>query len=141
MEIYGKPDASKRRFSWELLRKLFNFPELIGLPWLVGDDFNEICFDNENLGGVNRAPAAMQAFREVLEVCELQDLHCSGEWYTWVNMRERTGLIFERLDRFVGNLEWKLLYPSASVSSLEFYHSDHRPIQISLCPHHSFSGN
>lgn len=74
----------------------------------------------------------MKAFRDSIELCNLQDLHCEGELFTWVNRRDGNHVIFERLDRFVGNLGWRLLYPTARVVSLDFYHSDHRPLWLNL---------
>lgn len=50
----------------------------------------------------------------------------------WVNRRRTENLVFERLDRFVGGLNWRLLYPIVKVSSLDFFHSDHRPICLQL---------
>lgn len=102
------------------------------MPWLVGGDFNEIYWDSEKLCGNRRAPSQMQAFREVLELCELQDLHSTGELFTWVNRMDSNNIIFERLDRFVRNLKWRLKYPAARVSSLDFYHLEHRPISLKL---------
>ncbi|XP_073025074.1 uncharacterized protein [Primulina eburnea] len=71
-------------------------------------------------------------FRDTLDDCALQDLHCRGELFTWANRRMGNQLILERLDRFVGTLEWRLMYPTAYVQALEFFHSDHRPIYICL---------
>lgn len=130
--FYGNPNANLRHHSWSLLPRLHNITELKDLSWLVGGDFNEICFDNEKLGGNLRPFSQMQAFRDVLDNCALQDLHCEGDRFTWVNRRSHDQIIFERLDRFVGNFQWRLLYPTAVISSLEFYHSDHRPILIQL---------
>ncbi|XP_073046024.1 uncharacterized protein [Primulina eburnea] len=73
--IYGHPDTHMRHFSWELLQCLKDIAELGDLPWIVGGDFNEICYDSEKLGGNKRVARQMQAFREALELCELQDLH------------------------------------------------------------------
>lgn len=50
----------------------------------------------------------------------------------WVNRRSQGNLIFERLDRYVANIEWKLLYPVAQVKSLEFFDSNYRSIQLDL---------
>lgn len=130
--FYGHPDISQRHFSWDLLRRLQKISEMQNIPWLVGGDFNEICYDSEKVGGNRRPVAQMLAFREVLELCELQDLHCLGDAYTWVNRRRQEDLVFERLDRFVGTMNWRLLYPTAKVLSLEFFHSDHRPICLQL---------
>lgn len=49
--FYGNPDPSKRNQSWELLRRLKGIHELSYLPWLMGSDFNEICYDTEKLEG------------------------------------------------------------------------------------------
>lgn len=38
----------------------------------------------------------------------------------------------ERLDRFTGTFEWRMMYPTSRIQSLEFYHSDHRSIFLDL---------
>ncbi|XP_075499746.1 uncharacterized protein LOC142538273 [Primulina tabacum] len=130
--FYGHPETQLRHSSWALLRRLSRVPELHGIPWLVGGDFNEISFDSEKFGG-NRKPAAQtRAFRDTLSDCGLQNLHGSGDLFTWVNRRSLEHNIFERLDRFVATFEWRLLYPVAKAQSLDFYHSDHRPILLEL---------
>ncbi|KAK6163523.1 hypothetical protein DH2020_000387 [Rehmannia glutinosa] len=49
--FYGNPEASKRRDSWQLLRRLATIPESKELPSLVRGDFNEICHHNDKCGG------------------------------------------------------------------------------------------
>ncbi|XP_075478858.1 uncharacterized protein LOC142519715 [Primulina tabacum] len=118
--------------SWDLLLRLHGMPGYMSLPWLVGGDFNEVCFDTENKGGNLRPLHQTLAFRDTLDTCSLQDLHGSGDFFTWVNRRPEDELIFERLDRYVGTFEWRILYPTARAQSLEYYHSDHRPILLEL---------
>lgn len=132
--FYGNPDASLRRFSWDLLRRLKLDLEMSCIPWLVGGDFNEICFASEKYGGRIRSETQMEAFRNILEECELRNIHCEREYFTWVNKRKSDSLIFEKLDRFVCSFSWGQLYPTAKATSLEFFHSDHRPIEIKLGP-------
>lgn len=74
----------------------------------------------------------MQVFRETLDLCGLQDIHCNGDPFTWVNRRNADNVVFERLDSFVGCLYWRLLFPTARASSLDFYHLDHSPICIDI---------
>ncbi|XP_073049618.1 uncharacterized protein [Primulina eburnea] len=74
--FYGQSDVSLRHFSWNLLGRLKNMDVYTDLPWLVGGDFNEICYDSEKLGGIRRGASQMQAFRNILELCELQDIYC-----------------------------------------------------------------
>lgn len=130
--FYGNPNTNIRNQSWELLHRLKGHSGLIDFPWLVGGDFNEICYDWEKRGGNPRPSNKTRAFREVLDECMLQDLHGSGEYFPWVNRRSNENMNFERLDRYVGSLPWRLLYPAAQVKSLEFYTSDHRSILVEL---------
>ncbi|XP_073019494.1 uncharacterized protein [Primulina eburnea] len=92
--FYGHPETHYRNFSWDLLRRLSGIPELKGLPWLIGEDFNEICYTTEKLGGCPRPQLQMDAFRRVLDDCELRDLGCIGEFFTWANNRKSKALIF-----------------------------------------------
>lgn len=55
--FYGVPEEHHRHRSWELLRLLHSRSTL---PWVVGDDFNEILMDAEKEWGIGRAPAALQ---------------------------------------------------------------------------------
>ena len=47
--------------------------------------------------------------------------------YTWFNRREN-GMIRERLDRAMVNLQWEEEYPSTQVLNLPTVGSDHSPI-------------
>ncbi|KAK6163027.1 hypothetical protein DH2020_002868 [Rehmannia glutinosa] len=132
--FYGNPEASLRKFSWDLLKRLSNIQELKELPWLVGGDFNEICFDSEKKGGRLRANSHMEAMREAMEFCEPRNMHAKGEFFTWVGRQKGETPIFERLDRFVHSEGWRHLYPTALATNLEFYHSDHRPVEVFLGP-------
>lgn len=106
--------------------------ELAKLPWLVGGDFNEICYDSKKSGGNPKSYHQTQSFRETIEACSLQDLHESGEFLTWVNRRSSENLIFERLDRYIVTFEWRMLYPAARALSLKFFLSEHCPIPLEL---------
>ncbi|XP_073038304.1 uncharacterized protein [Primulina eburnea] len=93
-------------------------PELQQLPWLVGGDFNEIIFNSEKYGCSLRPQSQMTAFNDTINGCLFKQHN--GEH------------IFERLDRFLGNAEWQMLFPLAEVTHLDFYSSDHRLISISM---------
>ncbi|KAK6147624.1 hypothetical protein DH2020_018536 [Rehmannia glutinosa] len=134
--FYGNPDTSLRKYSWDLLRRLFNIPELKDMPWLVGGDLNEICFSGEKQGGRLRANSQMEAMREALEDCELRSMHANGEFFTWVGRSTSQQVVFERLDRYLNSDSWRHLFPAAVATNLEFYHSDHRPVEITLGPRH-----
>jgi hypothetical protein len=67
----------------------------------------------------------MQAFRDALSDCELEDLGYSGNIFTW-----KRGCIRERLDRDVANEAWNVMHPGVVVQNLDYARSDHRPIMI-----------
>ncbi|XP_073120983.1 uncharacterized protein [Henckelia pumila] len=133
--FYGNPIPHLIQQSWDLLHRLAQMREFQHLPWLVGGDFNEILYEEEKIGGSMRSLSQMSAFREALNSCNLRDIHCLGDQFTWCNRRQQQDIIFERLDRFVCSSEWQLIYPSADVHNLDFYGSDHRLIMISNNPH------
>jgi hypothetical protein len=88
-------------------------------------DFNEILYSHEKEGGRRRPNLYMQAFRDGLADCDLEDLGFIGNPFTW-----KRGRIRERLDRAVVNNQWRLMHPGASLRHLDFIKSDHRPILL-----------
>jgi hypothetical protein len=77
--IYGEPRWQDKYKTWAKLRELKGNNDL---PWVVIGDFNEIAFSHEKDGGNDRPPSYMQAFREALSDCGLEDLGFSGDPFT-----------------------------------------------------------
>ncbi|KAA3489871.1 reverse transcriptase [Gossypium australe] len=125
--FYGEPVEQNRKVSWELLRALHNGNNL---PWLVAGDFNEILFSFEKQGGRIREERQMDAFRKILDDCELADLGFSGQWCTWERGRLVSNNIRERLDRGVANTSWWELFPNFEVCHLQHSFSDHCPLVV-----------
>ena len=94
--FYGHPERTMCSHSWNLLRHLH---ALRARPWLVLGDFNEIISLEEKWGGDDRNFHQMNAFREVLLDCSLQDLGYTGADFTWTNGQYDGGLVRVRLDR------------------------------------------
>jgi hypothetical protein len=86
---------------------------------------NEILSESEKEGGVPRPLPYMQAFRECLSDCGLEELGYIGNKFTW-----KRGQMRERLDRAVGNAGWSQLFPRDGVHHLTSTGSDHRPIFV-----------
>ncbi|KAA3462519.1 reverse transcriptase [Gossypium australe] len=107
--FYGSPYSNCKNDSWNLLRKL---GEDQSQPWLVKGDFNEIMYSFGKSGGIQREERRTEAFRKVLEECQLEDIGYSGVWFTWERGNFANTNIEERLDRGVENERWKSLFPT-----------------------------
>ncbi|KAA3462681.1 reverse transcriptase [Gossypium australe] len=66
--IYGSPYLKDKNTVWNLLRRLAHEDSY---PWLVEGDFNEILYSFAKSGGTQRDKKRMDAFREVLDDCQL----------------------------------------------------------------------
>lgn len=98
---------------------------------MVGGDFNEVLYSFEKKGGGPQDENRMEAFKMVLEECNLIDVSFSKVWFTW----ERGNLpeinIRERLDRGVMNDDWLKLFLDTCVKHSPHSISDHCPLLIS----------
>jgi hypothetical protein len=74
-EIYGEPRWEDKYKTWDKIREQKN---VSNLPWLLMGDFNEILFSDEKEGGNPRPQHYMQAFRDTLTECGLEDIGYSG---------------------------------------------------------------
>jgi hypothetical protein len=127
--IYGEPCSENRSSMWDKLR---NLKLESNLPWLVMGDFNEVLWPEEHISATPRAVGQMEAFRDVLNVCNLRDLGFSGVPYTFDNKRKGNANVKVRLDRAVATPDWQELFNDSSVTHLASPCSDHCPISVRL---------
>jgi hypothetical protein len=116
---------SDRHKTWDML-KFIKASSL--LPWLCIGDFNEVLLREEHMGVNERSNAQIQAFREVVDVCELMDLGYTG--MPWTCEKRVTGGTFcrVRLDRALATASWSEHFPLAYLKHLTVAASDHWPI-------------
>lgn len=126
--IYGYLETNKKELTWKLIKSLKRSPKM---PWLLGGDINEVLNNKEKIGGPLRQRKFLDEFRSTLHDCELKDLKPKGDFFTWYGTRGGTQ-IWERLDRFVYNSEFELLYSRVEVINLHWMTSNHRPIELQL---------
>ncbi|MBA0700551.1 hypothetical protein Goari_022121 [Gossypium aridum] len=72
----------------------------------------------------------MEAFRTVLEDCNLRDLGFSGRWFSWERGNLPETNIRERLDRGVAMEEWISLLLDFQIRHMSHSFSDHCPLLI-----------
>jgi hypothetical protein len=118
--MYGEPRWENKHLTWQRLRDLSLISDM---PWLVMGDLNDILYQFEKEGGRARPANYMQAFRDVIDDCNLMDMGYTGDKFTWQH-----GNIRERLDRDLANEAWSDKFPDACLHHLYYYRSDHRPI-------------
>ena len=77
--IYGWPELCNKHITWRLMREIRS--SIIGLIIFFGD-FNEILHASEKQGGAVRRECLIDAFRETVELCGVQDLGYKGVSFT-----------------------------------------------------------
>ena len=65
----------------------------------------------------------------MIENYRLNDFRFKGQIFTWINKRER-GVIKERIDKGLANMEWLEKFPRTQVINLPIVGSDHGPVLV-----------
>ena len=68
----------------------------------------------------------------MLDECNLLDLGFSGNKFTWSRTYSNGGMVWERLDRALGSVDWYDLFPTTCFQTLICVSSNHNPICIHL---------
>jgi hypothetical protein len=84
--IYGEPRWEDKYKMWDRMRELH---AQNNLPWVIIGYFNEIHYSHEKEGGNSRPQYFMQAFRDAISDCNLEDNGFSGDPFTWRRGRFR----------------------------------------------------
>ncbi|RAL53575.1 hypothetical protein DM860_012190 [Cuscuta australis] len=98
-------DINKRKDLWEFLQK-----STVTYPWCVLGDFNTVLKMDERVGGNPVNWEEITEFSSCLSTCGLEDLPYEGSKYTWCNNQGLGKLIYSKLDRIMGNVEWLLKF-------------------------------
>lgn len=127
--VYGPPKEGERRAVWDQIRRLAaNMQD----SWLLIGDFNDILTQSEKEGGNPRPLRKIINFQRLLSDCHLMDLEFKGAKYTWCNKRVAT-TVRERLDRAIGNVEFREDFDHALVFHIEPIGSDHHAVLVDCC--------
>ena len=126
--FYGRPEAHKRKESWDQLKAL---NRKFKLPWICFGDFNEILSMNEKMGGVQRSQRQMDEFRDAVNSCGFKDLGYNGSDYMWCNMQERENTMYIRLDQALATSEWMEQFKETHVYHIVDSTSDHCALLVS----------
>ncbi|XP_057425891.1 uncharacterized protein LOC130719279 [Lotus japonicus] len=112
--VYASPILAQREALW---RHLSGLRSDIVIPWLLVGDMNEILHPSEVRGGEFVASRAAR-FATLLEECCLVDLGAVGGNYTLFWKNNNIIVLSKRLDRALGDIDWRLAFPDAYVEVL-----------------------
>lgn len=123
--VYASPNYIRRNQLWGDLTRI---SEAVNEPWVVLGDFNTICGPHERKGGSsNFSIRGSINFRNIIHDCDLIDAGFQGNHFTW-----KHGNHYQRLDRVMINIQWRLKFQEAAVFHLPFFKSDHRALLVQL---------
>ncbi|KAK9929872.1 hypothetical protein M0R45_026945 [Rubus argutus] len=105
-------------------------------PWVCAGDFNEFLWQDEKQGETPCALNRRSFLRDFMDANSLIDPSFKGHRFTWIQRREDTIKIQERLDRFLFNMAG--LRPGLTLVFFNFHDpsagSDHCPVILNLNP-------
>ena len=127
--FYGWPEAQQKVRSWRLLEHLKTFMEG---PWMIIGDFNAFFHALEKKSRRPPQTSQVDAFKDALESCQLQDLGFKGYPFTWNNKRPGEANTKIRLDRSVANEAWLRKFPLSRVTHLSDHALDHLSLLLQL---------
>lgn len=124
--VYGPPKVQDRDTLWDHLQHINPTDD----PCLLLGDFNQILHAKDKLSKCGPSKG-MQAFNDLLMDKGLFEINTLGGWYTWTNNRRNQDVVWERLDRALGNQNFLDNFPTTNCSTLTLYASDLSPILVS----------
>ncbi|KAK1283428.1 hypothetical protein QJS10_CPB21g01609 [Acorus calamus] len=128
--IYASNSSNERNSLWGDLEILAGSANLS--KWMVGEDFNEVRYAHEKLGGCPPHIRSLSRFNNCIEACHLQDLWGSDSSFSWCNNKDAR--IASKLDHVLVNLQWMLEHTDSFYYALPPGLSDHSALQVTVCP-------
>jgi exonuclease III len=124
--VYG-PQGSKANIQF--LQELRDIRNHCQGPWLIGGDFNLICYEaDKNNHKLDRA--MMGHFRRWINDMNLKELLLHGRHITWTNGHSNPTLV--KLDRVLCSVDWEDAFSDYLLQSSATQDSDHCPMLLGL---------
>lgn len=127
--VYASPHDQYRETFWE---DMSTFNQLNTLPWLLAGDFNETRSMSERVNCGEELQCRCTNFNNWINNNSFHDLGFSGPQFTWYRGKRAETRKAARLERDLGNLNWRMNFADAGVKNLVQNHSDHCPLLISV---------
>lgn len=99
---YASPTYSIRCNLWD---HFITLRSRIHGPWVIIGDFNEILYSSKVSGGTF-SPSWAHLVANMMNLCNLTDLHTIGGLYTWRKNFQNGGHVRKMLDRCMVDIDW-----------------------------------
>lgn len=126
---YGYPERTRRRESWNLIRRLAN---ISFVPWCIWGDFNDLMFASDKKGRVVHPQYLLDGFSSTISECQLSEIPLGGGKFTWERGRSTNEWVREKLDRGFSTDSWMNKFPANHLRVVHTSVSDHEPIVLEL---------
>ena len=128
--VYGPQRIEEKIKLLEALSDLRN--RHVGIPWIMGGDFNMIKSLSQRKGGTRALNKDSLTFQSFIDNMNLVDSESGNGLFTWNNKRGGEALVASKLDRFMISEELMLLKKDITARFLPFGGSNHWLIQLEI---------
>jgi len=74
-------------------------------PWVLLGDFNNVLKAKDRVGGNLVTESKYEDLAKMMRNTGTFEKDSTGDYYTWSN-KQTDGMIYSRIDRVLGNVEW-----------------------------------
>lgn len=104
----------------------------VGIPWIMGRDFNTNKSLSEKRGGTRALSKDSVAFQTFTDNMNLVDTETNNGLFTWNNKRGGEAQVASKLDRFIISEDLMLIDNEITRRVLPFGGSNHWPVQLEI---------
>uniref|UniRef100_A0A803QC82 Reverse transcriptase domain-containing protein n=1 Tax=Cannabis sativa TaxID=3483 RepID=A0A803QC82_CANSA len=106
--VYGRNCPAERKLLFEKLAAL----GMLNRPWLILGDFNVMFNFQDRNGGKKILTKDIEDAQKWLSLGQVEEVYCSGAFYTLTNKHDMGTRIFSKLDRVLINEDWLDQFPT-----------------------------
>jgi hypothetical protein len=119
--IYALNHLDQRRRLWLELEDIHHAQQG---PWCLMGDFNNVLKAADRIGGRMIHESEYSDFASMMDRVGLSEMDSLGDYYTWSN-KQVDGVIYSRIDRVLGNVDWFQMNIDSNLTIMDPGISDH----------------